>query len=95
MPERGAKPVPTHKAPRQSWGASAGRVSVTIVVIRMPDIMGTIFRRWRRDRISDGMDAEQAIDAAEKVNLAMPAAGVAPITWCKRWPRATARKTGR
>ena len=31
----------------------------------MPDIVpATIFRRWRRDRISDEMDAEQPIDAA-------------------------------
>jgi hypothetical protein len=40
----------------------AGRVSVTVVMIRMPDIIpATIHRRRRRYRI----DAEQAIDAAK------------------------------
>ena len=47
--------------PGRRGRALAGRVSVTVIMIRMPDIIPvTIHRRRRRDRI----DAEQAIDAA-------------------------------
>jgi hypothetical protein len=59
--EWGAKPVGNSQSGPAAVDALAGRVSVTVGMIRMPDIIpATIHRRRRRDRI----DAEQAIDAA-------------------------------